>query len=218
MWGSGKESVRVLAASLARRGSPQGGITEDLTSCQHQHTAHVHYAQTSMGCDTISAICVESKESDEPGGRTTATGTAILIAFDESGDPTVARGSATTTGTVASADTCSSGGDGGGRDVAGLESERFLELSRALPSPASPPRPSPSRGRGRRGALSESAKRSRRTDAQNRPRRCGRRRRNPVGCANPADGAVGDREDSTGEVVEGAHGSGHGHRPRRRCG
>jgi len=170
---------------------------------QHRHTAHVHNAQTSTGCETINAICVESDESDEPGGR---AGSAICIESDESSDLTVARGTAATTGTFAEAKTCSAGGAERVRDVVGLEVEVFLELARAKTAPAPPPKPSPRRGRARRGALSESSRRSCRADAQNRHR--GRRRRNPVGGANPADGAVGDNEDSVGAVVDGAHGRG----------
>jgi len=75
-----------------------------------------------------------------------------------------------------------------------------------MTAPASPPKPSPRRGRARRSAQFESSRRSRRADAQNGHR--GRRRRNPVGGANPADGAVGDIEDSVVEVVDGAHGRG----------
>jgi len=105
---------------------------------QHRHTAHVNHAQTSTGCETINAICVESEESDEPGGR---AGTDISIESDESNDPTVARGTASMTGTVAEADTCSSGSAEGAQDVVGLESEVFLELARAMTAPAPPPKP-----------------------------------------------------------------------------
>ena len=170
---------------------------------QLRHTAHEHHAQTSTGCETINAICVESEESHEPGGRAV---TAFCIESDESNDPTVARGTAATTGTVAEADTCSAGGAEGVRDVVGLESEVFLELARAMTAPAPPPKPSPRRGRARRSAPFESSRRSRRAGAQNRHR--GHRRRNAVGGANPAAGAVGDNEDSVGEVVDGAYGRG----------
>jgi len=105
---------------------------------QHRHTAHVHDAQASTGCETINAIYVESEEPDEPGRR---AGTAICIESDESNDPTVARGTAATTATVAEAETCSSGGAEGVPDVVGLESEAFLGLAREMKSPASPPKP-----------------------------------------------------------------------------
>ena len=95
------------------------------------------------------------------------------------------------------------------RDVVGLESEVFLELARAITAPASPPKPSPRRGRARRGAPSESTRRARRADAQNRHRRRARRRGNTAG-ANPTDGSVGDNEDTTGEVHAAARGHGRG--------
>ena len=137
---------------------------------ERSHASRMHGAQQPTeqpAAGHVCTVCIESDDSIDSTGEVPGTG-------EVAGSNPVPR-------------------DAGVRHVLGLESQVFLELARTM---TAPPPSQPRRGRARRGAPSESARRSRRAVAQNHQQRRHRRSRRGRGGPSQPDGSVGDDEES----------------------